>query len=132
MDKIRPGVIGEHLTTVSDDIAISFLGLESARVLGTPFLIMLIEMTARNSLKPLLENGFDSVGSDVSIRHLAATPIGMQVRFRTELTEVDGRRVRFRVEAHDEKEKIAEGTHERFIINIARFAERLHAKLAGA
>jgi fluoroacetyl-CoA thioesterase len=132
MDKIRPGVIGEHLTTVSDDIAISFLGLESARVLGTPFLIMLIEMTARNSLKPLLENGFDSVGSDVSIRHLAATPIGMQVRFRTELTEVDGRRVRFRVEAHDEKEKIAEGTHERFIINIARFAERLHAKLARA
>jgi fluoroacetyl-CoA thioesterase len=132
MDRIRPGLIGQHSVTVSDDIAISFLGVEAARVLGTPFLIMLIEMTARNSLKPLLENGFDSVGSDVSIRHLAATPIGMQVRFQTEVTEVDNRRVRFRVEAHDEREKIAEGTHERFIINIARFAERVNSKRAGA
>ena len=132
MNKVRPGVIGQQVVTVSDDIAISFLGLESARVLATPFLIMLIEMTARNSLKPLLDDGFDSVGSDVSIRHLAATPIGMEVRFRTELTDVDGRRVRFRVEAHDEKEKVAEGTHERFVVNIARFAERLRAKRDGA
>ena len=132
MDKIRPGVTGQHSTTVSDDIAISILGLEAARVLGTPILIMLIEMTARNSLKPLLEDGFDSVGSHVSIRHLAPTPIGMQVRIRTEVTEVDGRRVCFRVEAHDQKEKIAEGTHERAIINIARFAGRLLAKRMGA
>jgi fluoroacetyl-CoA thioesterase len=131
MDRIHPGVTGQHQTLVTDDIAISFLGPDSARVLGTPFLIMLIEMTARNSIKPLLEEGFDSVGSDVSIQHLGATPMGMRVSFRTEVIEVDGRRVKFHVEAHDEREKIADGTHERFVINVARFADRLRAKGAG-
>jgi fluoroacetyl-CoA thioesterase len=128
LGQIALGLIGEHRTTVTDDIAINFLGSDSARVLGTPFLIMLIEMTARNSIKPILDEGFDSVGTDVSIKHLAATPMGMQVIFRAEVIEVDGRRVKFSVEAFDEKEKIAEGTHERFVINVARFAERLRAK----
>ncbi len=128
MERIEAGLKGEHRTTVTGDIAIDFLGLESARVLGTPFMIMLIEMTARNSIKPLLDEGFDSVGSDVSVKHLAATPMGMTITFHTEVIELDGRRVKFRVEAYDEKEKIAEGTHERFVINVSRFAERLRSK----
>ena len=132
MDRIQPGATGEYQTTVTDEIAINFLGSDAARVLGTPFLIMLIEMTARNAIKPLLEEGFDSVGSDVSIRHLAATPMGMHVTFRAEVIQVEGRRVKFRVEASDEKEKVAEGTHERFVINVGRFVERLLAKRAGA
>lgn len=132
MDTIRPGLAGEHSTTVTPGIAISFLGLDSARVLGTPFLIMLIEMTARNSIKPLVGDGFDSVGTDVSVKHLAATPLGMEIRIATEVIETDGRKVKFRVEAWDAKEKIAEGTHERFVVNIARFAERLEAKRKGA
>ena len=132
MDRIRPGLTGEHQATVTDEIAISFLGMDSARVLGTPYLILLIEMTARNSIKPLLEEGFDSVGLDVSIKHLAATPLGMQVAIRTEVIEVDGRRVKFHVEAHDGKEQVCEGTHERFVVNVARFAERVQAKIAGA
>jgi fluoroacetyl-CoA thioesterase len=132
MDRIEPGLTGEQRVTVTGDIAIDFLGIDSARVLGTPYLILLIEMTARNSIKPLLEDGFDSVGSDVSIKHLAATPLGMQVAIRTEVIEVDGRRVKFRVEAHDRKEQVCEGTHERFVINVARFAGRVQAKIAGA
>ncbi len=128
MEAIHPGLAGEHNAVVTPDLAVSFLGLDSARVLGTPYLILLIEMTARNSIKPLLDKGFDSVGLEVNVRHLAATPLGMRVRIRTETVEADGRRVRFKVEAWDDKEKIAEGVHERFIINVARFAERVAAK----
>jgi predicted thioesterase len=132
MNVIKPGLTGENSVIVTSDIAISFLGNDSARVLGTPYLILLIEMTARNSIKPLLEDGFDSVGSEVSIQHLAATPLGMQVTIRTEVIEVDGRRVKFHVEARDRMERVCEGTHERFVVNIARFAERVQAKIAGA
>ncbi len=128
MSELKPGLRGEHRTLVTGEIAIDFLGQEDARVLGTPWLIMLLEMTARNSVKPFLEPGHDTVGTDVSVKHLAATPLGMQVTFQSEVLEVDGKRIRFRVEAFDEREKIAEGTHERFIVNIARFATRLAVK----
>jgi len=113
---------------VTPDIAINFLGLEGARVLATPALVWMLESTARDSIVPLLEKGYDSVGTEVHIRHLAATPLGMQVTFRSEVIAVDDRRVRFKVEAFDEKEKIAEGTHERFVVNIERFAQRLAEK----
>src|ERR1700722_4605644 len=131
MAQIQVGLTGEHRCTVTAEIAVDFLGLEGARVLGTPFMIMLIEMTARNSMLPHLEAGFDSVGTDVSVRHLAATPLGMEVRFRTEVIEAEGRRVKFRVEAWDEREQIADGTHERFVVNVERFAKRLAEKRLG-
>lgn len=95
-------------------------------------MIALLEMTARDSVKPLLDEGFDTVGTEVAVRHLAATPMGMKVTFRSEVVAVDDRRIRFTVEASDEKEKIAEGTHERFVVNVARFASRLAAKKASA
>ena len=116
---------------VTAEIAVDFLGQEGARVLGTPYLISYLEMTARNSVKPLLEDGFDTVGARVDVRHLAATPIGMEVTFRSELLEVEERRLRFRVEAFDEKEKISEGMHERGIVNVQRFAARVQAKKQG-
>ena len=128
MAEIPIGAKGEHKTLVTSDIAIDFLGLESARVLGTPWLIMLLEMTSRNLIKKYLEPDFDSVGTHVDVKHLAATPMGMRVSFHAEIINVDERRVTTRVEAFDEKEKIAEGTHERFVINVPRFAARLQAK----
>ncbi len=128
MASITVGLKGERRRQVTSEIAIDFLGLEGARVLGTPFMIMLLEMTARDSIVPLLEAGYDSVGTEVNVRHLAATPMGMEVTFKSEVIEVDDRRVQFRVEAFDEKEQIAEGTHERFIINVERFAKRLAEK----
>ncbi|HLW77827.1 MAG TPA: thioesterase family protein [Bryobacteraceae bacterium] len=130
MQPISIGLRGEHRRKVTPEIAVDFLGLEGARVLGTPFMIMLIEMTARNSMLPLLDAGYDSVGTEVCVRHLAATPIGMEIRFETEVTAVDDRRVRFKVQAFDEKEQIADGTHERFIVNVERFAKRLTEKRA--
>lgn len=128
MANIPIGTNGESSIVVSDETAVSFLGLDSARVLGTPFLIFHLEMTARNSVKPFLDAGFDTVGARVDMRHLAATPMGMRVTFRSELTGIEDRRLFFRVEAFDEKEKISEGTHERAIIQVAKFASRVAAK----
>ena len=130
MANIPIGTKGEERLLVTSEVAIDFLGQENARVLSTPNLIQHLEMTARNSIKPLLEAGFDSVGTHVNVAHLAATPLGMNVTFRSEVLSVNDRRVNFKVEAFDEKEKIAEGTHERAVIEIARFATRLAAKSA--
>jgi predicted thioesterase len=115
---------------VTAEKAISFLGLDSARVLATPHLIWQLEATSRDLLKKFLDDGFDSVGTEVNVKHLAATPIGMQARFEAEIIAVDERRVRFRVAAYDDVEQIASGDHERFIVNAARFASRLEAKSA--
>lgn len=113
---------------VTPEVAFDFLGHEDARVLSTPHLVALLEMTARNTIQPLLDEGEGSVGTEVNIRHFAAAPMGVSVVFRAQVTNVEGRRVRFSIEAHDETEKLAEGTHERFVISIDRFRSRLAAK----
>lgn len=113
---------------VTPEVTIDFLGNDEARVLGTPWMIAYMEMTARNTIKPLLDENEDSVGTVVNVNHLAATPVGLSVRFVARVTGVDGRRVRFDVEAWDEKEKIGEGTHERFVINVPKFVARLAMK----
>ncbi|MBM3735743.1 MAG: hypothetical protein FJW39_08145 [Acidobacteria bacterium] len=128
MPNIPVGKTHERRVLVTSEIAIDFMGVEEARVLATPWLIWNLEITCRDLIKPLLEEGFDSVGTDVSVKHLAATPLGMSAVFRAEVLHVDGNRVKFRVEAHDELEKISEGTHERYVVNIARFASRVAAK----
>ena len=132
MAQIPIGSAREQELVVSDEVAIRFIGLEAARVLSTPHLIMLLEMTCRNLLIDHLEPGFDSVGTIVDVRHLAATPIGMRVTARAEIAAVEGRRVDFKVEAHDEREKVAEGRHQRFVVNVERFAARLKDKMARA
>ena len=130
MANITIGVHHEEKRLVSNENAISFLGMEGARVLSTPHMIGLMEWTCRNAIKPMLDEGYDTVGTQVNIAHLAAAPIGMVVTCKAEVTAVNDRRVSFRVEAWDEKEKIGEGTHERAIINVAKFATRLAAKKA--
>jgi predicted thioesterase len=131
MSLITVGTRGEKTTTVTNENAISFLGREDARVLATPWLIAWLEMTARDVVKPYLPDEEDTVGTQVNVRHLAATPIGMKVRFEAEVIGVEGRRVLFRVAARDDRDRIAEGTHERAVINVGRFAERLRAKQGG-
>lgn len=130
MSRIAAGVEGVFSLLVTHEVAVDFLGDERARILGTPFLIGYLELTARNAIKHLLEAGQDTVGTHVDVRHLAATPLGMRVRFHAVVTGIEDRRIRFRVEAHDEREKVAEGTHERFIVTVDRFSERLAAKRA--
>jgi fluoroacetyl-CoA thioesterase len=125
------GVDHEENLLVTEEMAISFLGPGAARVLSTPHLIGFLEMTARNLIKKYVEPGEDSVGTVVNVRHLAATPIGMHIRLRAETVSVAGRRVLCRVDAWDDREKIGEGTHERFVIDVERFGLRVRAKSAG-
>jgi fluoroacetyl-CoA thioesterase len=131
MKPIPTGIAGSYSLLVTTEVAIDFLATDEARVLATPFLIGYMELTARNAIRPFLDDNEDSVGTTVNIRHLAATPVGMSVHFRAEVTAVEGRRVAFRVEARDETELIGEGTHERFVIDVSRFVARLAAKRAG-
>ncbi len=131
MGKVPVGAKGEMKLLVTGESAVDFLGLEEARVLSTPHLIGYLEWTARNAVKDHLESGEDTVGTHVDVRHLAATPIGMQVTFHAEVVAVEDRKLRFKVEAFDEMEKVAEGTHERFVVNVERFAARLRAKVPG-
>jgi len=130
MKEIPLGARSEQQLLVTGEVTIDFLGSEQARVLATPWMIGYMELTARNAIKPFLEEGWDSVGTLVNVKHLAATPIGLAVRFEAEVLRVDGQRVTFRVEAWDEKEKIGEGVHERFVIHIGKFATRLAAKVS--
>jgi predicted thioesterase len=131
MANIPVGAKREERLLVTSEVAIDFLGMEDARVLSTPHLIGYLEMTARNLIKERLEPGWDSVGTQVDLKHLAATPVGMAVRLCAEVISAEDRRVTCRVEAYDEREKIAEGTHERALVNVARFAARVASKAAG-
>jgi predicted thioesterase len=92
--------------------------------------IRLLERTSHQAILPFLDSGQGSVGVVVNIRHLAATPVGFTVKTRAEVLSVDGRRVRFKVEAWDDQEKIAEGEHERFIIDLDRFIQKVNQKAA--
>jgi len=124
MANIPIGTKGELQVEVTDDIAITFLGVADARVLSTPRMIGLMEKTCRDTVLPLLETGYDTVGTHVNVAHLAAAPLGSRVTFRAEIIGVNERRVEFRVEASTAEEKIGEGTHQRTIINVARFAAK--------
>jgi len=128
MAEIPIGATGQVKLLVTSQVAIDFMGNDGARVLSTPHLVYQLEMAAYYAIKPYLDEGYDSLGTDVMIKHLAATPIGMSVTFKAEVIHVDGRRVNCRVEAFDEVEKIAEGTHERFVVNAERFAQRVREK----
>ena len=91
-------------------------------------MIGMMEKTCRDTVLPLLDTGFDTVGTHVNVAHLAAAPLGSRVTFSVEVIGVDGRRLEFRVQAGTEKETIGEGTHQRTIINVAKFAARQAAK----
>jgi predicted thioesterase len=131
MAEIPIGTKLEKKLLVDDEVAINFLGLADARVLGTPWMIGWMERTCRDAVLPLLDAGHDTVGTHVNVYHLAATPMGMTVTFKAEVTSVEDRRINFKVEAWDEKEKCGEGTHQRAVVNIARFAAKMQGKLQG-
>ena len=124
MAKVPIGTSGEYKTRVTRDITINFMGVEDARVLSTPEMIRLMERTCRDAVLPLLDPGHDTVGTHVNVYHLASAPMGASVTFSAEVTDVQERRIQFRVEAATEREKIGDGTHERTIVNVAKFAAR--------
>ncbi|MCL6557932.1 MAG: thioesterase family protein [Firmicutes bacterium] len=126
---LKIGLRGEAVTRVTEENTALAYGSGEAKVFATPAMIGLMENAALSSVDPLLEPGQITVGIRVDVEHLAATPIGMEVVARSELVEIDGKRLVFRVEAHDERELIGRGTHERFIVTKERFLSRTAAKL---
>ena len=122
------GIKGKEEAVVEEKYTAKALGSGGLAVLATPAMIALSEKTALESVKSYLEEGTSTVGTRVDMAHMAATPVGMKVTCETELIEIDRRRLLFKVEVYDEVEKIAEGTHERFIVNNAKFVEKANSK----
>ena len=117
------GTVTQHVR--EEDTADRF-GAGGVRVFGTPAMIGLMENAAWKLVQPLLPDGETTVGTLVNIQHLAATPVGELVTAQAELTEIHGRRLVFRVRAHDEHQFIGEGIHERARVDLERFLARLH------
>ncbi len=120
-----PGLTGEATTIVVYENTAAAVGAGGVEVFGTPMMIALMENAAWRAVANSLDEGHVTVGIVVNVRHLAATPLGQQVRATAELVEIDGSRLVFNVEAYDEKRKIGEGRHERFVVNLERFVTRI-------
>ena len=130
---LETGIIGKEEMIVNEENTARTVGSGGLEVFATPALIALAEKTAFESVLPYLEKGQGTVGTHIDIKHIAATPVGMKVVCETELIEVNDikhRRLVFSVNVYDEVEKIAEGTHERFIIDNDRFMEKAERKIS--
>jgi uncharacterized protein (TIGR00369 family) len=129
---LKPGLRAEKTVTVDEKNTASSWGSGGLDVFATPAMIALMEFTALSAVDPLLPEGLSTVGTELNVRHLAATPLGMKVRAEAELLAIDRRALSFKVEVFDEAGKIGEGTHGRFIIENERFmkkaADKCHKK----
>jgi fluoroacetyl-CoA thioesterase len=117
-EQLTPGLAAEIETVVDDKLVVRHMGGEG--VLSTPSMIGLMERAAIQAVQPHLPDGQTSVGFEVNVKHFGATPKGQKVKVRAELLEVDGRKLRFKVEAHDQDKKVGDGTHRRAIIQVQK------------
>ena len=126
---LKPGLTGSAGIVVADQHTAPHIGSGRVHVLATPVMVNLMEAAALQAVEGLLAAGHQTVGTHLDITHVAATPVGMQVRAHAELTSVVKRTLTFKVYAEDEKERIGEGVHERIVINVERFDARMQEKL---
>jgi predicted thioesterase len=129
LSQIQPGQQGTATLLVGESQTAPEIGSGRVHVLATPVMINMMEAAALDAIEHLLPEGYQSLGIRLDVTHHAATPVGMRVTATARVLTVEGRRVRFAVEARDEKEVIGGGTHERVIVNVARFDERVQRKL---
>lgn len=125
---LKIGIKGLGTELVTEKNVASTLGNAGVDVYATPFLIALAEKTCIDSISPEFKDGESSVGSEINIKHMAATPIGMTVRCESELVEVDKSRLVFKVKAFDDDEQVMEGTHIRYLINMEKFLSNVDKK----
>jgi fluoroacetyl-CoA thioesterase len=129
---MRPIPVGAKgafsLLVTAEHLANRFKDATLPPVLATPVMIMAMENAALNAIKPYLDAGESAVGTRVDVEHLAATPSGRTITAEAEVTRVAGRKVAFRIEASDGAQRIGTGTHERMVIELARFIERMNRK----
>lgn len=121
---LHTGMKAQKTESVTNDNTAVKYGSGGVSVYATPAMIGLMEGTCLAAVDPFLPEGMATVGTQLNIKHLAATPVGMSVRAEAELIEVAGKRLVFQVEAYDDKEKIGEGTHERYIIDLQKFLQK--------
>jgi predicted thioesterase len=130
MSQLKPGLTGSADLVVGVEHTAPSIGSGLVPVLATPVMINLIEAAALAAVEHLLPAGHQSLGIHLDVRHFAATPIGMRVHASAELIAIEGRTLTFRVEARDERESIGDGTHQRVVVNVERFDQRVQRKLA--
>ena len=126
---METGICGVQTITVAEQQTAKHLGSGELAVFATPCMIALMENTAYRSVQPQLEPGQGTVGTLLNVKHLAATPVGMEVRCETKLIEIDRKRLVFEVKAFDACGLIGEGVHERFIVDNQRFMQKAEGKL---
>jgi predicted thioesterase len=126
---LQPGLKGSAEIVVGEQHTAPHIGSGRVHVLATPVMVNLMETAALQAVEGLLPAGYQTVGTHLDITHVAATPVGMRVRAHAEVTKVEKRTLTFSVYAEDEKERIGEGLHERIIINLERFDQRMQEKL---
>lgn len=126
---LNTGITGEARCLVTPETTATNLGSGALEVFATPAMIALIEKAAWQSVQPMLEEGCGTVGTALRVRHLSATPVGMEVVAKTELQEIDGRRLVFKVEVYDAKGMVGDGEHERFIVKNDSFLKKAKGKL---
>jgi predicted thioesterase len=130
--QLPSGLTGTAELVVGEQHTAPRVGSGRIRVLATPVMINLFEAAALDAVERRLPAGHQSLGTVLDIRHIAATPVGMRVTASAVVEKIEGRTVFFRVEAHDERELIGDGRHERVVVNVARFDERVQRKLSRA
>jgi predicted thioesterase len=125
---LKPGLAGEKTETVTDGNTAESWGSGGLPVYATPSMIALMEGAAVAAVDKLLPAGWSTVGTELNVKHLAATPVGMEVTASAELRETKGRRLLFTVEAVDRTGRVGEGTHERFIVENDKFLKKTAEK----
>ena len=129
LPKLQLGLTGISDLLVRAEHTAPHVGSGRVAVLATPVMINVIEAAALATVEDLLPAGCQSLGIHLDVRHFAATPVGMNVRATAELIAMEGRTLTFRIEVRDDREAIGDGTHQRVIVNVARFDERVQKKL---
>ena len=129
---VPPGATASRSLVVTEDLTVGHWAEGMPPVFGTPFLIYLMEVAAADVLKPYLPEGWATVGAQVNVSHLAATPLGMTVTATAKLVSATARTATFEVVAHDGVEKVGEGTHVRGAVDLAKFERRWKAKARAA
>lgn len=122
------GIRGQAAVRVTEANMADKMGNAGVKVFATPMLVALMEQAAVDALLPYLATDEGSVGTRVDVSHLAATPEGMTVRAVAELVEISGKRLTFTIEAFDDREKVGEGRHERYLVNMPKFLAKIAAK----
>jgi predicted thioesterase len=126
---LKPGLRAQKSRIVTDKFTAMAFGSGGLPVFSTPAMIAFMEFTSLSAVESLLPEGWSTVGTELDVKHLSATPVGMEVRCEAELLEIDGRRLCFKVDAFDTAGKIGEGTHCRFIVENQRFMQKVSEKM---